>query len=91
MTSGSLGSVVVCTNLSGRKPFRPMGMVKMMTSGRIGCQMASILAQNVASNPDLGTIFAVFIAMIWIHEPMHCMAGDPILCRCVKVHCMYIV
>ena len=57
-------SVVVCTDLSGKKPHGQVGMGIVMTSGSLGCIMFSTLAQNardVDSIPALGIVLPIFI------------------------------
>ena len=55
--------VEVCTDLSSKEPHRQVGMDRMVTSGSLGGEMVSILAQNardVGSIPTLGAIFSHF-------------------------------
>ena len=57
-------SVVYCTDLSGRKPHRQVGVGTVVTSGSRDGIMVSILAWNardVGSIPALSKIFPIFI------------------------------
>ena len=67
-------SVVVCTDLSGKEPYKQIGMGRVVTSGSLCGVMVSTLDQNdrdVGSIPTLGTIFPIFITptTLLLHIP----------------------
>ena len=57
-------SVVVCTNLSGKKPHRQVDMDKVVASRSLGGVMVSTLAwdaRDLGSIPALGAMLPIFI------------------------------
>ena len=57
-------SVVISTDLSSKEPLRQVGMDRVVTSGRLGGIMATMLARNtrdVCSNPAVGAVYPVLI------------------------------
>ena len=87
--------VVVCTGLpvSGKEPYRQVGVGKVIRSGSLGGVMVSTLARNARDMgliASLGAIFSIFYHPHNIgchgHNPVydtHCMVGEPTLCKCM--------
>ena len=54
-------SVVVCTDLSGKEPYREVGVGSMVTSGSLGGVMVNTLAWNAR---NVGTMFPIFTTLM---------------------------
>ena len=71
---GFYDTVVVCTDLCGKEPYKQVGVGSMVTLGSLGGEIVSTLIQNardVGSIPALGTIFA--LPGCWTYPVFACM------------------
>ena len=79
--------VVDCTDLSGKKLLRQVGMGSVLTQGWLGSVIVSTLIQNareVGTIPALGTVFPIFITPMTlgcrVHDVMYSSRTDPVCC-----------